>query len=763
MSKRKDRSKEKGREKARRLITLERDLTQAAQTWDLNSKWQRTLVVWFLGAFICLIYMKTMYPSIGGGDAGELMGVACTWGVAHPPGYPTFSFLGGLFAHLPFGNPGWRVSMVSVLCGVTSAMLLGATVNRATRNLWGGVVAGGLFAFSPLVWSYATLAEVFALNHVFLTLMLYVYVVHVQSPAWRTFRLFFLIFGLALTNHHTSLFMGLPLSLLILLQPLEANSGWPILRAKSWLTGIGMGLLGLLPYLYLPIASYRNPIIAWGDITSVEGFFRHLLRREYGTFRLANLSFGGQESTLLVSLREYFSHITSTTYYVGMFGALAGLGYYLIWNKRTREDLRRILFATLLVFWFYLIVFHALANLPLHIALFRDVHMRFWQMADLFVFAWIGVAFSAGFEVLETKVRSLDGASTGVERTKESVSENGGVGSPLDYRSLLKFATPALACILVATQVLLHYRTQDHSDNWTIHHYGRGLLENIPNDSILMSKGDLQTNSTRYQQQCENFRRDVKIVDRPLLQYRWQKRILTKYYPDVVFPGTHYSPEPGGFSLYQFFAANQPKRRIFVSDFDGSDDSASWKDKYFLRTAGTHAEVMPVGAPFDPKQYLKETTEGLAKTRHWMDRPELQRFKHGAWEVLGWQDRVEAPRRIGLQLVDYAKLYPKDVELARAGAQMIEESLGLRPQFPTLGGVPPQTWKSLGLALEQVARNTSDANEKNVALQKMLQVYGIYLKVPMPGDADLPRIQTLVQSGGADLVRKTASSPARGG
>ena len=31
------------------------------------------------------IYVRTMYPTVAGGDSGELMGVACELGVAHPP------------------------------------------------------------------------------------------------------------------------------------------------------------------------------------------------------------------------------------------------------------------------------------------------------------------------------------------------------------------------------------------------------------------------------------------------------------------------------------------------------------------------------------------------------------------------------------------------------------------------------------------------------------------------------------------------------
>ncbi|XP_067590818.1 protein O-mannosyl-transferase TMEM260 isoform X8 [Pseudorca crassidens] len=44
---------------------------------------------------------------------------------------------------------------------------------------------------------------------------------------------------------------------------------------------------GLLPYVYLPISSYRHQARwTWGDQTTLPGFLTHFLREEYGTFSL---------------------------------------------------------------------------------------------------------------------------------------------------------------------------------------------------------------------------------------------------------------------------------------------------------------------------------------------------------------------------------------------------------------------------------------------------------------------------------------------
>eukprot|EP00960_Hanusia_phi_P064020 765662-Hanusia_phi.AAC.2 len=38
-----------------------------------------------------LVYTSSMFPSVPGGDSGELIVAGCTLGLPHPPGYPTMA------------------------------------------------------------------------------------------------------------------------------------------------------------------------------------------------------------------------------------------------------------------------------------------------------------------------------------------------------------------------------------------------------------------------------------------------------------------------------------------------------------------------------------------------------------------------------------------------------------------------------------------------------------------------------------------------
>jgi hypothetical protein len=40
-----------------------------------------------VAAFVLIVYARTLYPGVAGGDSGELAGAIATGGVIHPPGY----------------------------------------------------------------------------------------------------------------------------------------------------------------------------------------------------------------------------------------------------------------------------------------------------------------------------------------------------------------------------------------------------------------------------------------------------------------------------------------------------------------------------------------------------------------------------------------------------------------------------------------------------------------------------------------------------
>ena len=76
---------------------------------------------------------------------------ACSLGVAHPPGYPTFTMLARLAMVLfaPFGGtPAWRVNLMNAALGAAASACLYAMVCKLTHgNRYVALISSTLFAF----------------------------------------------------------------------------------------------------------------------------------------------------------------------------------------------------------------------------------------------------------------------------------------------------------------------------------------------------------------------------------------------------------------------------------------------------------------------------------------------------------------------------------------------------------------------------------------------------------------------------------------
>ena len=81
----------------------------------------------FVVSAICLcLYNATLTPrlSCASPDGDELTTVAATLGLAHPTGYPLFTWLVFLFARLPFGEVAHRTNLMCAILGVGGVGLL---------------------------------------------------------------------------------------------------------------------------------------------------------------------------------------------------------------------------------------------------------------------------------------------------------------------------------------------------------------------------------------------------------------------------------------------------------------------------------------------------------------------------------------------------------------------------------------------------------------------------------------------------------------
>ncbi len=214
------------------------------------------LLAMLTAAIALAVYAPTVARDLTwSGDSGELITAAMTLGVPHPPGYPTYVLLGRLFALLPVGLVAWRFNLFAAVCAAAAAGLLAATIRRAggARVRPVAAVAAALtFAFLPLVWSQAVVAEVYSLNLLMVATFLLVWAARGPGLAAG------LCLGLAVTTHLTSLLL-LPAALL------AAGPG----RTRL-LAGVAFGLL---PLLALPWLARGDSPVVWGQPDTLRGWW----------------------------------------------------------------------------------------------------------------------------------------------------------------------------------------------------------------------------------------------------------------------------------------------------------------------------------------------------------------------------------------------------------------------------------------------------------------------------------------------------------
>ena len=193
-----------------------------------------------------LVYLVTLGPSVTLEDSGELAVAGDHLGVPHPPGYPIWTMCAFVFSRLfdwvtfrGQPTPAWSISLMSgffaALAAGLSAMLITRSASDMMRDAhegdvefkqsendllcWAGGVGGSLvFAFSPIMWSQATIVEVYTLNAFFLMWIFLLTYRWMRRPSDKILWLTAFVFGLGLTNYQVLLLAMLPLVVVIFLR-----------------------------------------------------------------------------------------------------------------------------------------------------------------------------------------------------------------------------------------------------------------------------------------------------------------------------------------------------------------------------------------------------------------------------------------------------------------------------------------------------------------------------------------------------------------
>jgi hypothetical protein len=489
-----------------------------------------------VGLFALVVYALTTAPDLTwahhGADGGDLVTAAYTLGVPHPSGYPLYTLLGWLATRLPLGSVAYQLHLFSALCASMAAGLVTAMMQGLLSRyfpdlprLWRAIIAGvsgASLAFAPLYWSQAIIAEVYALNAYLVALALLL--------AWRwggstsgrfTFALG-LVCGLGMSNHLTFAF-ALPAVAILLAM---AGARW-----RAFAVAAAGGLLGLLPYVYLPLAALADPYVNWGDPSGWRGFVWLASGALYRGY-----PFALPLSHLPVRLATWAGELARQ---FGPWGAALGL----LGAWRGAEDRRWgwASGATFALYSLYAIGYNTADSLVYLI----PAHM-IWAL-------WAAL-----------------GAATVIEwaRDQPKCGERGA-------RVVL-----ALICLLPLASLAWNWSAMDISRDSEAVDFASGALVGLPEGAILISASDGHTFSLWYMQQVRGVRPDVLVLDRDLAPYDWYWRGLERRYSDLSWLAVWSA------SWLEGFVEANLDRGVYLADED-----PGLMERYEARPAGALWEL----------------------------------------------------------------------------------------------------------------------------------------------------------------------------
>ncbi len=475
----------------------------------------------------------------------------------------------GVFTLVPLGSVAARVGAFSALCDALAAGALAYAVLQLGGSRAAAVLAAAAFAFAPPIWTYATVAEVFPLNNLFVAGALAL----VASPGtplpvlagWC---------GLGLANHH---------SFLLVAVPVLAAGVW---RARPWspraLGRAGLAFAaGALPYLYLAVAARGAAPVSWGDADSLSGFLAHVLRREYGTFQLATTDVGTDGASTGTAAR-FGLFATAVVARGGVLVPLLALVGLVAATRRGRLVAGAWVGALVLSVG----VFVALANVRIDLPLHRTVLERFWQQPIVIVAALAGLGFAALVQAAR-----LPGIAAG-----------------------------AIALGLGVASAVAGWHAQDRRGDMLLRDYAQGVLESLPPRALLLATSDETVGALWYARYVEGVRPDIDVLPTGQIASPWFPAHVARTGLDVVVPAD--------LRARTFIDANLPRRPVTV--LNRIPWLQSLEEAYSLWAVGPVERVLPKGAVPEPAfpAWVEEGRVRLAR----LPLSAAERRPEGTWE-----------------------------------------------------------------------------------------------------------------------------------
>lgn len=473
--------------------------------------------------FFLSFYLFFQLKSIYGGDSGDLVTAAWVKGVPHPPGYPFYTLLASfLVRFLHFSTPSWRVGLISSFSSALSLAVIYLILLKMIKKKWPALIASLSLGFLYPFWLYSEVAEVFSLNNLIILLLIFFFFQKQYFP-------FFFFLGLSFSHHHTVILIFPALIYLFLKQK---KTAW---LKKNWFKSLFLFLLGLIFYLYPPLACQKKPLVCWDMPVNPANFIRLVSRADYGIFRSSTI-FGEAPILRVFSLLSAFRLGQEDFNFLSL--GLILLGFYYFFRKN--KDFFLFLTISLASFLFFLFYASYILVNEFMIGTFE----RFLIVPYIFLLFLLGggIAF-----ILEKS---------------QILIKKSGLSQP--SQKILRAGLQLILLILPFSFFTLNFKKISILKNdLTAENMINDFLAALPEKSILLVSSDTTVFDTLYGRYVLGIREDVAVLSLPLLSADFYQEIMKKNFPQLEFPALKERKE-----LFEAFVKTNSQRfPVFVEHY----------------------------------------------------------------------------------------------------------------------------------------------------------------------------------------------------
>jgi hypothetical protein len=247
----------------------------------------RLIVAILLLLALLAVFLPTLQTIVNGSDhyfmidVGETQVVLNVWGTLHYTGYPLYVITGSamtaLFRTLG-ANPAAAASLVSLVWGLVGLGLVYALADHLSHRPWLAAAVALLYGLTRTYWIHTGIAEIYGFG--FVLLMLLLVLALWQTPIRGRVYWLALVGGMAVAHHRSLAFVAPALVLAVWPQVVTPLRTLP----RRLLAYLGLGLLGFLPYIYLPLRAWAGATWVYGFPGTWWGFWEQFFADEASRF-----------------------------------------------------------------------------------------------------------------------------------------------------------------------------------------------------------------------------------------------------------------------------------------------------------------------------------------------------------------------------------------------------------------------------------------------------------------------------------------------